>query len=160
MESLARGAHGVRTKRKGSSDSVLLFWGMVIHFRVRICNASYGPSGYHDKYLGKDFLERISSKRTVCLGQKIPPEKLWVIYQRMELIQAGPQCWVRIHEKRCSSHRSTPAQLLWQVRGVCSAPQDKPDVHTLIFCLFSKCQDAACNLGAKKLKRKTLALST
>lgn len=72
----------------------------------------------------------------------------------------GPQYWVRIHEKRCSSHRSTPAQLLWQVRGVCSAPQDKPDVHTLIFCFFSKCQDAACNLVAKKLKRKTLALST
>lgn len=92
MESLA----GVRTKRKGSSDSVLLFWGVVIHSRVRICNVSYGPSGYHDKYLGKDFLERISSKRTVCLGQKIPPERLWMIYQRMELIQAGPQCCVRI----------------------------------------------------------------
>lgn len=31
-----------------------------------------------------------------------------------------------------------PCSAKWQGRGICSTLWDKPDGHTLIFCLFSK----------------------
>lgn len=37
-------------------------------------------------------------------------------------------------------HRSASARIPCQMRGVCTAPKGKPDVHTFIFCLFSKFQ--------------------